>query len=145
MVIDASFWVAIFVEDDAHCAEASDFLEQALKLKQAFHVPALALAEVGGAIARKTGDKAAAEIAVQYLVSQSWIAIHQGSEELSRDAARVAIECMLRGADATYAALAQHVGAPLITLDKEIYRRGSTVVRVLTPREWLEQLEPRRR
>lgn len=145
MVIDASFWVAIFVEDDAHYTEASDFLELALELKQAFHVPALALAEVGGAIARKTGDREAAEIAVQYLVSQPWIAIHQGSEELSRGAARVAIECMLRGADATYVALAQHVGAPLITLDKEIYRRGSTVARVFTPREWLEQLEPRRK
>ena len=116
MVIDASFWVAIFVEDDAHYTEASDFLERALELKQAFHVPALALAEVGGAIARKTGDRVAAEIAVQYLVSQHWIAIDEGSEELSRGAARVAIECMLRGADATYVALAQHVGAPLSLL-----------------------------
>ena len=140
MVIDASFWVAIFVEDDAHYTEASDFLELALELKEAFHVPALALAEVGGAIARKTGDREAAEIAVQYLVSQPWIAIHHGSEPLSRGAARVAVECMLRGADATYVALAGHVGVPLITLDKELYQRAPPVARVLTPREWLKQV-----
>jgi predicted nucleic acid-binding protein len=100
----------------------------------------LALAEVGGAIARKTGDRQAAEMAVQYLVSQPWIVLHHGSEPLSRGAARVAVECMLRGADATYVALAEHVGVPLITLDKEVYQRAPPVARVLTPREWLQQV-----
>ncbi len=52
---------------------------------------------------------------------------------------------MLRGADATYVALAQQVGAPLITLDQEICRRGSTVARVLTPREWLQQVAAKRK
>ncbi len=139
MVIDASFWVAIFVEDDAHYTEASDFLERALELKQAFHVPALALAEVGGAIARKTGDRVAAEIAVQYLVSQHWIAIHQGSEELSRGAARVAIECMLRGADAVYVVLARQESAPLITLDNEMLKRSASAILAMTPGDWLRQ------
>jgi len=128
MVTDASFWVAIFVEGDAHYTEASECLERAFELQQAFHAPALALAEVGGAIARKTGD------------TQAWIAIHHGSEPLSRGAARVAVECMLRGADATYVALAVHVGVPLITLDKEMYQRAPPVARVLTPREWLQQV-----
>ena len=140
MVTDASFWVAIFVEGDAHYTEACECLERALELQQAFHAPALALAEVGGAIARKTGDRQAAEMAVQYLVSQPWIALHHGSEPLSRGAARVAVECMLRGADATYVALAEHVGVPLITLDKEVYQRAPPVARVLTPREWLQQV-----
>ena len=140
MVTDASFWVAIFVESDAHYAEASECLERALELRQAFHAPALALAEVGGAIARKTGDRQAAEIAVQYLVSRPWITLHHGSEPLSRGAARVAVECMLRGADATYVALAEHVGLPLITLDKEVYQRAPPVARILTPREWLQQV-----
>ncbi|MBI5909715.1 MAG: hypothetical protein HY848_07165 [Betaproteobacteria bacterium] len=47
---------------------------------------------------------------------------------------------MLRGADAIYVALAVHVGVPLITLDKELYRRAPPVARVLTPREWLQQV-----
>ncbi len=145
MVTDASFWVAIFVEDDAHYIEASECLERALELKQTCHAPALALAEVGGAIARKTGDRRAAEMAVQYLASQPWIAIHHGSESLSRGAARVAVECMLRGADATYVALAEHVGLPLITFDKELYQRAPPVARVLTPREWLRQVAVPRR
>ena len=140
MVIDASFWVAIFVEDDAHHAEAFECLERALEVQHELHAPALALAEVGGAIARKTGDRQVAEIAVQYLVSQPWIAIHHGSESLSRSAARAAVECMLRGADATYVALAGHVGVPLITLDKEMYNRAPAVARVMTPREWLQHV-----
>jgi predicted nucleic acid-binding protein len=145
MVIDASFWVAIFVENDAHYSEATEFLESALDPQQPFHIPALALAEVGGAIARKTGDKKAAELAVQYLVSQPWIDIHQGSEEISRGAARIAIGCMLRGADATYVALAQNLGVPLITRDREIYERGPAVARILMPREWLQQTKTARK
>ncbi len=145
MVTDASFWVAVFVENDAHYSEATEFLKRALELQQPFHAPALALAEVGGAIARKTGDKEAAVIAVEYLDSQPWFAIHQGSEEMSRGAAKIAIGCMLRGADATYAALAQNLGVPLITLDKEIYQRGSVVARILMPREWLQHLAELRR
>ena len=139
MVTDASFWVAIFVENDAHYSEATKFLERALELQQPFHAPGLALAEVGGAIARKTGDKEAAEIAVQYLVSQPWIAIHQGAEEISRGAARIAIGCMLRGADATYAALAQKLGVPLITLDDEMLKRSAPAILAMTPGDWLRQ------
>lgn len=139
MVTDASFWVAIFVENDAHNAEASKCLERALELQQAFHAPALTLAEVGGAIARKTGDRKAAGMAVQYLVSQTWIAIHHGSEPLSRGAATVAVERMLRGADATYVALAKHLGVPLITLDDEMLKRSAPAVSAMTPGTWLRQ------
>ena len=42
MVTDASFWVAIFVDSDAHHIDASECLERALELQQAFHIPALA-------------------------------------------------------------------------------------------------------
>ena len=111
-----------------------------LELQQAFHAPALALAEVGGAIARKAGDRQAAEMAVQYLVSQPRIALHHGAAYLSHGAARVAVESKLRAADATYVAPAEHLGVPLITLDKEMRQRAPPVVRVLTPREWLQQV-----
>ena len=139
MVTDASFWVAIFVENDAHYTEASECLKRALQLQQAFHAPALALAEVGGAIARKTGDRQAAEMAVQYLVSQPWIAIHHGSETLSHGAARLAVECMLRGADAVYAALARQESALLITLDDEMLKRSAPAILAMTPGDWLRQ------
>lgn len=144
MVIDASVWIALFVEGDAHHIEASECLARALELQQTLHAPALVLAEVGGAIARKTGDRQAAEMAVQYLVSQPWIALHHGSEMISRGAARAAVACMLRGADASYVALAVHVSAPLITLDKEIVQRATSVARILTPREWLQQVAAQR-
>ena len=139
MVTDASFWVATFVEGDAHFTETCACLERALQLQQAFHVPALALAEVGGAIARKTGDRQAAEMAVQYLISQPWIALHHGSETLSRGAARVAVECMLRGADAVYAALARQLGTSLVTWDQELLERAVAVVPTFTPADWLRQ------
>jgi len=139
MVIDASFWVAIFVENDTYNTEASDCLERALELRQAFHAPALALAEVGGAIARKSGDRQAAEMAVQYLVSQPWIVLHHGSEALTRGAATVAIQHMLRGADATHVALAKQLGVPLITLDDEMLKRSAPAVQAMTPGEWLRQ------
>ena len=51
----------------------------------------------------------------------------------SRLSAQLAAELRLRGADATYVALALERGVPLITWDKEQIERGGLRIEVRTP------------
>ena len=48
-------------------------------------------------------------------------------------AAQLAASAGLRGADAVYAALAQHLSIPLITWDEEIQQRASALLTVIQP------------
>jgi len=60
---------------------------------------------------------------------------------LSGLAARLAVECRLRGCDAIYAALVRQEGMPLITWDEQQRERAAPVVETLTPTEALAALE----
>jgi predicted nucleic acid-binding protein len=53
---------------------------------------------------------------------------------LGKAAAELAASAGLRGADAVYAALAQHLSIPLVTWDEEIGQRAGTVLPVMQPR-----------
>ncbi len=101
--------------------------------------PTLALVEVAGALARRTGSQPLAESAIRYLKGQSWLTLSPLSIAFSETAARVAIASSLRGADAVYVALARMESAPLITLDDEMLNRGAPAVLAMTPAEWLRQ------
>lgn len=101
--------------------------------------PTLALVEVAGALARRTGSQALAGSAIRYLKEQSWLLLSPLSLAFSETAARVALTCSLRGADAVYVALARQESAPLITLDDEMLKRGAPAVLAMTPAGWLRQ------
>ena len=48
-------------------------------------------------------------------------------------ALRLAAHLHLRGADATYVALAQHLDVPLVTWDDELLQRTGGIISVYTP------------
>ncbi|MCC6190190.1 MAG: hypothetical protein IT318_14255 [Anaerolineales bacterium] len=52
---------------------------------------------------------------------------------LGKAAAQLAGSAGLRGADAVYAALAQHLAVPLVTWDQEIGQRLGAGLTVVTP------------
>ncbi len=52
-------------------------------------------------------------------------------------AATLASDLRLRAADAVYVATALAAGSVLITLDHEVVDRAASVVRALTPMDWL--------
>jgi len=54
-------------------------------------------------------------------------------DTLGRQAATLAIDLRLRGADAVYVAVAQYFNLPLITWDAEIINRSKNVIQVNTP------------
>jgi predicted nucleic acid-binding protein len=53
---------------------------------------------------------------------------------LGRAAALLAASTSLRGADAVYAALAQHLSIPLVTWDEETGQRAAALLTVMQPR-----------
>jgi len=57
--------------------------------------------------------------------------------DLASNAEAIAQNLLLRGADAFYVALARHLGAALITLDREMLERAMPTVESLTPAAWL--------
>ncbi|MGO9515318.1 MAG: PIN domain-containing protein [Steroidobacteraceae bacterium] len=137
MIVDASVWVAVFRANDSHHADGIAFLEAALARLEDLHVPNLALAEIAGVFARQTGNTRLAARTVRAVLALPRVQRHELSHPLADRAAALAARCKLRGADAVYAALAEALEAPLITLDQEILERAKRIVRTLTPGEWL--------
>ena len=139
IVADASFWVAAFRTQDAHHDPSARLLRRMVADDIPVSSPTLALVEVAGALARRTGSQPLAESAIRYLQGQPWLTLLPLSIAFSEAAARVAITCSLRGADAVYVALARQESAPLITLDDEMLKRGAPAILAMTPGDWLRQ------
>lgn len=139
IVADASFWVAAFRTQDVHHVQSARLLRRMVADAIPVSSPTLALVEVAGALARRTGSQPIAESAIQYLQAQPWLTLLPLSIAFSQAAARVAITSSLRGADAVNVALARQEGAPLITLDDEMLKRGAPAILAMTPGEWLRQ------
>jgi len=139
IVADASFWVAAFRTQDAHHDPSARLLRRMVADDIPVSSPTLALVEVAGALARRTGSQPLAESAIRYLQGQPWLTLLPLSIAFSETAARVALACSLRGADAAYVALARQESAPLITLDDEMLKRGAPAILATTPGDWLRQ------
>jgi len=139
IVADASFWVAAFLAQDAHHDQSARLLRRMVTDDIPVSSPTLALVELAGALARRTGSEPLAESAIRYLKGQSWLTLLPLSIAFSETAASVAITCSLRGADAVYVALARQESAPLITLDDEMLKRSTPAILAMTPGDWLRQ------
>jgi predicted nucleic acid-binding protein len=93
----------------------------------------LVLAEVAGAISRRTRRPALAHQAVEVLQALQGLRLVSIDPPLAELAAKLASDYGLRGADAVYVATASHLGLPLCTLDSEQLRRSRAVVAASTP------------
>jgi len=74
---------------------------------------------------------------VRDLPGQHWIPL---DDDLAEQAARLAAERRLRGADAVYAAVARCYGTTLVTQDRQQLQRLPGAAPTLTPDEALAQL-----
>ena len=106
MVVDASVWISRFVPQDVHHAISRRWLEQYLLAGNQVASPTLLLAEVGGAIARRTGQSLAGYAAMRYLLRLPGVQLMYLDDQLSLAAATLAVDVHLRGADAVYVAVA---------------------------------------
>ncbi len=132
-VVDASVWVSRLVAQDVHHQASRCWLDGQLAQGALLVAPMLLLAEVAGAIRRRSGQAALAEQAIETIVRVPGLRLVALDTHLGHEAARMAARLGLRGADAVYVALAQQLGLPLVTWDPEQTTRAESLVRVQIP------------
>lgn len=132
-VIDASVLVSLFLTRDHNHKKARKWIENALRAGEVLRVPIIAFAEVGGAIARQTGDAPTANRALRELQALG-MEVHDVDEELGRKGADFAMSLRLRGADSFYVALAHTTGDDLVSFDDEQLKRAQKIIDVVQPR-----------
>jgi predicted nucleic acid-binding protein len=118
---------------DAHHLVSHRWIRRYLEGGGQLVAPLLLLVEVGGAVARQSGQPAQAQQAVAILLrlpAMRWVALNN---RLARMATQFAIDLRLRGADAVYVAAASHLNIPLITWDQEQVDRAGAHITVRTP------------
>ena len=97
--------------------------------------PTLLLAEVAGAVARRTGNPRLARRAVAAVLRLPALRLVPVDEVLARAAAALAGQFRVRGADAVYIAAAAALNVPLATWDLEQRERAAHVVEVFVPQD----------
>jgi predicted nucleic acid-binding protein len=133
IVLDASVWVSALRPQDTSHQVSDHWLTRWTGEGNLIVVPTIFLAEVGGAIARRTGDPELSHQAVQDILSDPMIQVFLIDHALAELAAQLAVNLSLRGADATYVAVASHLNVPLVTWDQEQLIRSSTHIAVQSP------------
>jgi predicted nucleic acid-binding protein len=138
--IDANIFVRDLDARHADHADCNALLERLAGTTTPIIVPALILAEVAGALSRELHDPMRGRLAVMLLQELPHVTLVALDDMLAREAAELAADRALRGADACYVAVARRHNCALVTLDREQRERASAIVTVLTPADALAAL-----
>ncbi len=130
-VCDASVMTSVFIPGDKHHNRSLLWYTQAISDGVTLHAPNLLLVEVAAAIRRETGNGELVERAIEQMRAD--YKLYELTDARAQASARVADTCSVRGADAVYLALAQELGQPLITMDRQQLDRGSQVATTREP------------
>jgi predicted nucleic acid-binding protein len=117
VVLDASVWVSRLVLQDEFHPSVKSWMVQQREAGVQFISPTLLLAEVGGAISRRTGDPALGSQAIHQLEDLPGLRLVEMDNELIHEAANLAAGLGLRGADSVYVAVARQLNLPLVSFD----------------------------
>lgn len=139
VIIDASVLVSAFRTDEFNHRDSVAFLKAAIARETILCAPTILFPEVVAAFARPTRNGyLSAQIAAQ-IRELLVIELFSIDIPLALAAETSAQEFFLRGADAIYSALASRLGAPLVTLDKEMLDRPPKGAMSYTPQGWIEK------
>ncbi|PDW05124.1 type II toxin-antitoxin system VapC family toxin [Candidatus Viridilinea mediisalina] len=138
--LDANIFVRDASPSDPEHATCHALMAQLYQRNTAIIVPYLVLAEIAGALSRSFRDPIRARLEVELLRDLHHIQFVPLDATVTQDAAEIAADRALRGADAVYVAVARRYGCALVTLDREPRERAASVVRTLTPAEALAEL-----
>jgi len=133
IVPDASVWVSLLIPGEVHHAASRRWFTEVVGGGTAIVAPAILLAEVAGAIARRAGETELAHRAVAHILSTPNLRLVTTDRELGTLAARLAAQQRLRGADAMYVAVAYRLQIPLVSWDQEQLARAPDLVPATTP------------
>ena len=132
-VTDASVWVSRFLNDDAFHAASLRWPTEMIADERAVVAPASMLAEVAGAIARRTGKTQMGYEVVQRIRRVPSLQLVAIDPDLGNYAAEIASSYRLRGADAMYVAVAHRLQLPLVSWDREQLERAARLIRTSSP------------
>jgi predicted nucleic acid-binding protein len=132
-VTDASIWVSLFLVDDAFHAECRLWLKGKASQGEPLIAPVIVLAEVAGAVARRTGSSQFGYQAVKRIQQIPTLQLVAISAEMGEFAAEVASTYRLRGADAIYVAVAYQMQMPLVSWDQEQIVRTTGFINAFSP------------
>ena len=132
-VIDASVAVALVNVQEKEHAACWAWFEAARYEEEPILAPVLLLAEVAAALSRGVGDPTLAQRVVHHLAHAGLVELVPVTLALAEQAASIAADHRIRGSDAIYVALADELGEPLVTQDRQQLERGAAVVAVRTP------------
>jgi predicted nucleic acid-binding protein len=133
MIVDASVWVSSLVAQDPHHQESRGWLVRLVQQGETLVVPALALPEVAGAVARRTGSAELGREAARRMLRTPGLRLVALDGNLGEEAADLAADARLRGADAVYAAAARALNLPLFTWDQDLAERATRFIQVSHP------------
>lgn len=142
LTIDASVFVASLQDHEIHYADSLTLIGVVHSRGIPVSCPSLVLTETVAAVARATGDAHRIERASTLIETMPSMNLISLDTPLARQAAELAAQHRLRGADAVYVAVAVQAGTTLIAWDNEIRVRAATVCTILTPTEYLATLPP---
>ncbi len=141
IVLDTSVWIGILLRSDFHHLSSRAWYGRWSSSAEPIHMPSLVLTEIAGVLGRVGEPPTAVLRLIDSLVQRPEIQLHAFDTELARFSAEVAVAARLKGADATFVALAATLAAPLLTWDREQRERGRGFCRTMTPVEAMEMAE----
>lgn len=138
--LDTSIYVRAADPYDEQHADCQALLDALDERAAPILVPRLLLAEVAGVVRRLTRDPIRARLATDALRATPHIQLITLSDTLLDRAAELAGDYAMRGADATFVAVAAAHECTLVSLDREQRERATPIVSVATPQEALATL-----
>lgn len=139
--LDASIFVRDLNPGDPEHAVCRALIERLAAQHIPIVAPTLLLAEVAGVLSRELRDPMRGRVSLTLLQALPNLMLVPLDVVMAQTAAELAADRGLRGADATYVAIAQHHACRLITLDREQRERAAPIIPTQTPAAALADLE----
>lgn len=133
VVLDASVWVSRLLPQDSNHQLASAWVDAHILNGGTFAAPTLLVIEVSASVSRRTKNVADAHAAIRQLNGLSIMRLVQIDQSLANEAAALAADLGIRGADATYVALARQLGIPLVSFDHEQLMLAKNLIQTIHP------------
>lgn len=125
VVLDSSFLVSVFSEEDKFHVAGRNVLLKIIKKEIEATVPTLAMPEVCGVIRRKFGLHQAmiVENMLNTWIDSNMIFVKELTKDRMKSSAEEAIRFGLRGEDAIFVSLTRELGMSLLTFDEEVKKK----------------------
>jgi predicted nucleic acid-binding protein len=141
-ILDANIFIRDLDTREPQHAECHALLDELQARALPIVVPVLVLAEVAGTVSRTRHDPMAGRLTADLLRGISNLTLIPIDDSLAQEAAEIAADYALRGADATYVAVARRHSCMLVSLDREQRERAAAIVATHTPDKALADLQP---